>query len=72
MYLSQHVSSETAKKTLEADAQKAQEIRDMVLEVWQQAEENYKGNEGIDSKNNTTKNGFTSFVDVTNSKQRAP
>ncbi len=40
-FLDDHVLSETAKKGLEADAEKAQEIRDMVMNVWQEAEENY-------------------------------
>ncbi len=41
-FLDDHVLSETAKKGLEADAEKAQEIRNMVMNVWQEAEENYR------------------------------
>lgn len=43
-FLDDHVLSETAKKGLEADAEKAQEIRDMVLGVWSEAEENFGNN----------------------------
>ena len=43
-FLDDHVLSETAKKGLEADAKKAQEIRDMVLGVWSKAEENFGNN----------------------------
>jgi hypothetical protein len=43
-FLDNHVLSETAKKGLEADAEKAQEIRDMVLGVWSEAEENFGNN----------------------------
>lgn len=41
-YLNDHTLSKTAERGLRADAQKAQEIRNMVLEVWQQAEEHFK------------------------------
>lgn len=41
-YLNDHTLSKTAERGLRADAQKAQEIRNMVLEVWQQAEEQYR------------------------------
>lgn len=47
-YLDEHVLSSTAKKGLQADAEKASEIRQMVMEVWQQAEENYKENNKIE------------------------
>ena len=43
-FLDDHVLSETAKKGLETDAEKAQEIRDMVLGVWSEAEENFGNN----------------------------
>ena len=46
-FLDDHVLSETAKKGLEADAEKAQEIRDMVLGVWSEAEKNQKSNKNI-------------------------
>lgn len=46
-FLDDHVLSETAKKGLEADAEKAQEIRDMVLGVWSEAEENQKSDKNI-------------------------
>lgn len=44
-YLDEHVLSSTAKKGLQADAKKASEIRQIVMEVWQQAEENYRSSE---------------------------
>lgn len=40
-YLDEHVLSSAAKKGLQADAKKAQEIRQMVMDVWQQAEGKY-------------------------------
>lgn len=45
-YLDEHVLSKTAQKGLQADAEKAREIRQMVMDVWQQAEENYQSEEG--------------------------
>ena len=45
-YLDEHVLSPAAKKGLQADAKKASEIRQMVMEVWQQAEENYRSDTG--------------------------
>lgn len=36
-YLEEHMMSDTARRGLEADAQKAKEIREMVLEVWEDA-----------------------------------
>lgn len=50
-FLDDHVLSETAKKGLEADAEKAQEIRDMVMNVWQEAEENYQFNSATPENN---------------------
>lgn len=44
-YLDEHVLSSAAKKGLQADAKKAREIRQMVMEVWQQAEKNYRSGE---------------------------
>lgn len=36
-YLEEHIMLDTARRGLEADAQKAKEIREMVLEVWEEA-----------------------------------
>lgn len=41
-YLEEHMMSDTARRGLEADAQKAKEIREMVLEVWEGAIEESK------------------------------
>ncbi len=48
-FLDDHVLSETARKGLEADAKKAQEIRDMVLGVWSEAQEKHKSNNDTQS-----------------------
>ena len=64
-YLEEHMMSDTARRGLDADAQKAQEIREMVLEVWEGAIEESKTNKNVsaDTKYSLNKNEYENAVD---------